>query len=225
LFYVFKFFERFIDHLLVFTALIMILFIYTGLNLLENYGCGERLGAHSKIMFLLTDGIPNAFPEDGNGIGSLLRAAGNIRVKGIKIVAVGVGNRVDSSVLEQITGDSSLVYSKANFNELTNSQFINNLVDPLCQDPVVIENFGGVTPKPKRTKKPQVTPKKDTTKKATPTKATTRAKLTLPTNSTGACRCSGHKEMDFPALKLSVFDIEKYPGNLLLVAFFFIMKL
>ena len=30
---------------------------------------------------------------------------------------------------------------------------------------------------------------------------------------TGLCRCHGYKESDFPAIKLSVFDIENYPGK------------
>lgn len=183
-------------------------------------GCGRSAAAGkkvSRVMFLLTDGIPNAFPKNGNGIESLLKEAGNVRANGITIVAVGVGKNVNFDILKQITANPALVYHKKNFHELTNSQFISNLVDPLCQDPVVIETFRGVTPKPKKsTKKPKTTQEK-TTKKVTPKATTTKEKLTLPTNSTGACRCAGHREMQFPGLKLSVFDIEKYPGRFIMM--------
>lgn len=169
-------------------------------------------------MILLTDGIPNRYPAHGNGEVSLLREANRIRNLGIKIIAIGVGKNVDNDLLAQITGDKSFVYSKETFAELKKSEFITKLARSICTDPVLKTSVLPFA----RTLKP-TTPVKVKTTVAKPTTAASTSIVTTPKPSgppaattvdpdTGLCRCNTLKEIDFPALSLSVFDINQYPG-------------
>ena len=171
-------------------------------------------------MILLTDGIPNITPTGGRKLHSLLEEAKHIRSKGVTIVAIGVGDNVDFDLLRDITGDKNFVYSKHTYVELTTSEFINELAGSICTDPVLKTSVRPF---------PRTLPHKSdsTTKEVTPTQAIPVASSsssspkpsgppTGPTRDpdTGFCRCNGIQEMDFPALKMSVFDIDQYPGNL-----------
>eukprot|EP00111_Clytia_hemisphaerica_P017159 TCONS_00050815-protein len=253
-----------------------------GKSLLEKgSGCGERPSVFSKVLVILSDGIPNKRPRgsDGDGFDSLFQRAKEIRGDGTKIIAIGVGDEFEESkqqkrdftglgILRKITGSPMYVFTSQTFSQLTNSDFIKQVIDPICTDPLKtsVKPFPRTKPKPtqpgggSKTKSPTTkpvtqdptkattkatepasepstvkpnhrtkqTPKTPSTKKPTPTQKkpdTTKGPAPRPTTSkpgppgptedpdTGICRCIGATESHFPALSLSVFDIEEFPGE------------
>ena len=174
-------------------------------------------------MILLTDGIPNRTPRGGTNLSSLKEEAHRIRLLGIKIIAIGVGENVDFKLLADITCDENFVYSKHNFHELKNSIFISKLTSSICTDPVLKTSVlprGRTLP---NTAAVEVTTSTATTKPTPASSAVTTPSATSkrpsgpPTGptvdpDTGLCRCNNLEEIAFPALSLSVFDINQYPG-------------
>lgn len=89
---------------------------------------GARFGKLPQIMVILTDGRqtpdPDAIP--------LYKAVRPLQQKGVAVLAVGVGSRVDLNELRQLVQKDSDVFSADNFDDLLQKTY--EIAERTCQD-------------------------------------------------------------------------------------------
>jgi len=148
-----------------------------GKHLLLHSGCGDRHKSFSRVMFLLTDGIPNV----GRGLPPLYQLAESVRSHNIQIIGIAIGEFADIGILSRITGARERVFHVDTFDELTkNNELIRRLTDPLCED-----RGQTVTPTTTTTTTPTTSTKTTTTSTTTTTTpTTTTSTTTTPTTTT-----------------------------------------
>ena len=84
-----------------------------------------------KVCFLITDGMQNPDFENGVQLSPARRAAA-LHDRGINIFAVGVGERINTTELAQITRSADRVYTVKNFEELISDKFVKSVSKELC---------------------------------------------------------------------------------------------
>ena len=90
---------------------------------------GGRPGVN-KVLIVLTDGsqTQDAGAEDPADV------AEELRNSGIRVIVVGIGNKVNSTELAKIAGDAKNVYGASSFDELISSEFVNRVNTAGCTE-------------------------------------------------------------------------------------------
>lgn len=108
-------------------------------NTLFSERHGARRGV-KKLMFLITDGRQNPDHWFGRKLSPTLEAQ-PLHDSHVQLYAIGVGDRVNRTELEQITRSENKVYTVDNFEELLDDKFVNLVALKSCIEIIKLRKF------------------------------------------------------------------------------------
>lgn len=94
-----------------------------------------------RAIIVLTDGLPTAPDDDPNPLTSSINQASLLRSAGVKLFTIGLGDRVDTGFLRQLSGgDDGAIFQTSNASEL--SVIYSQIATAVCErEPYKIEVF------------------------------------------------------------------------------------